>query len=55
MTVIGITLCCQKGMHHRIMQNFSSLWISFPIDKLYTLNANGTNLPSHPDRNMVEG
>jgi len=27
----------------------------FPIEKLYTLNANGTSLPSHPDRNLIEG
>lgn len=27
----------------------------FPLDKLMTLNANGTRLPSHPDRNYVEG
>ena len=27
----------------------------FPIEKLFTLNANGTKLPSHPDRNYVEG
>lgn len=27
----------------------------FDIEKLYTLNANGTSLPSHPDKNKVEG
>lgn len=27
----------------------------FPVDKLWTLNANGTDLPSHPDRVKVEG
>lgn len=27
----------------------------FPVDKLFTLNANGTDLPSHPDRNKIEG
>ncbi len=27
----------------------------FPLEKLMTLNANGTRLPSHPDRNYVEG
>ncbi len=27
----------------------------FPKERLYTLNANGTQLPSHPDRLMVEG
>ncbi len=36
---------------------YSALAVSgfFPIEKLYTLNANGTNLPSHPDRLRVEG
>lgn len=27
----------------------------FPIEKLFTLNVNGTDLPSHPDRIKVEG
>lgn len=27
----------------------------FPEERLYTLNANGTRLPSHPDRQLVEG
>lgn len=27
----------------------------FPEEKLYTLNENGTKLPSHPDRNKIEG
>lgn len=27
----------------------------FPLEKLNTLNENGTNLPSHPDRQKVEG
>lgn len=27
----------------------------FPIEKLWTLNANGTDLPSHPDRQKIEG
>lgn len=27
----------------------------FPVEELLTLNANGTNLPSHPDRNLVRG
>lgn len=27
----------------------------FPLEKLMTLNANGTRLPSHPDKNLVEG
>lgn len=27
----------------------------FPVEKLWTLNANGTDLPSHPDRVKVEG
>lgn len=27
----------------------------FPTDMLYTLNQNGTSLPSHPDRNLTPG
>jgi len=27
----------------------------FPVDVLYTLNQNGTTLPSHPDRNLTPG
>ncbi|PLS01363.1 transketolase [Neobacillus cucumis] len=27
----------------------------FPLDVLYTLNQNGTTLPSHPDRNLTPG
>ncbi|MBC2576686.1 transketolase [Peptostreptococcus canis] len=27
----------------------------FPIDNLFTLNDNGTDLPSHPDRNKIKG
>jgi transketolase len=27
----------------------------FPVEKLYTLNQNGTTLPSHPDRNLTPG
>jgi len=27
----------------------------FPYERLYTLNQNGTNLPSHPDRNLTPG
>ncbi|MBT2658816.1 transketolase [Bacillus sp. ISL-18] len=27
----------------------------FPLDRLYTLNQNGTTLPSHPDRHLTPG
>jgi len=27
----------------------------FPVEELFTLNANGTRLPSHPDRNLIRG